>query len=59
MNEQLTKFTCRFFHIIRCKNSVYRDSISDLFDYPYCEQCQKKEVKKVTRLDDGQYNKLL
>jgi hypothetical protein len=59
MEKEVKEFTCRRMNELRCKNKIYRDNLGDLFDYPICEECQKLEFDKVTRLDDGGYSKLL
>lgn len=55
MEKKMEKFECRYFDFLRCGNDILRDNIGDLFDYPYCEECQKKENDEITRLDDGRH----
>lgn len=66
----MEQFACRFVDSIlnlRCGKPMFRDNIGDLFDYPYCEECQVKEAfcpdcrkiipeENITRLDDGRHN---
>lgn len=55
--NKLEQFYCRYVDFIRCGNPILRDNIGDLFDYPYCEECQEKDIfcPKLTRLDNGRY----
>jgi hypothetical protein len=60
----LQEFDCRYPGFLRCGNKIMRNGLGDLFDYPFCEECQIKDSycvdcqkihkeDQIKRLDDG------
>lgn len=53
-DKEFEIFKCRPVIHGTCFNKFYRDNIGDLFDYPYCEECQELQGE-IMRLDNGQH----
>lgn len=62
----MEEFNCRYNDFLTCGKPIFRKNMGDLFDYPYCEECQVKDClclecrkilanETVTRLDDGRH----
>ena len=57
MTESPKEYQCRAFDFVRCGKPIIRENLGDLFDYPFCEDCQNKYDKEVSRFDDGNFKK--
>lgn len=55
--REKNRFKCRRGSVKGCPNEIIRENLGDLFDYPFCESCQREQEDKITRLNDGLFYK--